>query len=433
MHTGDSPNAELLKEFMYHAPVGLVQIELNGAIGLINPVAIQVLMPLAKSGDHLTNLFTTLETVAPEIQTMVEDYKAKTGSIVSNHQILIASEMRGQAQSVFYAISLVKIDHNSVMVTLQDVSDAVKRERLLSKQEAWINLIRPTATHYALITLDENGLITQCSNNLQRLTGNTADQITGQSYALFYATDAMTTDRLTDRLREVDSAGVSFDEGWIDRTDGSRFWGHTVITPIASSLQTRSYSLLLRDITESRETMESLFKAASSDQLTGLSNRRAFYEVAELELARYLRKPRPISLLILDIDHFKQVNDSYGHLVGDQVIRNLANILLRSVRSIDVVARIGGEEFAVLLPSTDLSMAATIGERIRRNVEKECLTIANLDRPLAYTVSIGAAPVNGATTSTDELLAAADESLYAAKRAGRNKVFINKMESFTKD
>lgn len=166
--------------------------------------------------------------------------------------------------------------------------------------------------------------------------------------------------------------------------------------------------------------MESLLKAASSDQLTGISNRRAFYEASELELARYAQKPRPISLLMLDIDYFKRVNDTYGHIMGDQVIRSLAAVLQRSVRSIDVVARLGGEEFAILLPSTDLSMAVVISERIRKNVAAEEIAVGN--EIITYTVSIGAAMVEAGMTSTDELIAAADELLYAAKQGGRNQV-----------
>lgn len=420
MIVGDGPDINLLMEFMYLAPVGLVQTDLVGNVRLINPMAIQILMPLAKKGDQLTNLFTTMESVAPELKRLVADYGDGSGNITTNHKVMFTAGIRGQSDALFYAVSLVKLDSNSLMVTLQDVSNSVRRERLIQKQEAWINLIVAGVHGYGLMVLDTNGVAEQADDSLLRMLGYRAGQIIGHPYGLLYPPDGITQDRISDRLREVDISGVSFDEGWICRADGSRFWGHTVITPVEKSLKANGYSLVVRDITGSRVTMESLLKAASSDQLTGISNRRAFYEASELELARYAQKPRPISLLMLDIDYFKRVNDTYGHIMGDQVIRSLAAVLQRSVRSIDVVARLGGEEFAILLPSTDLSMAVVISERIRKNVAAEEIAVGN--EIITYTVSIGAAMVEAGMTSTDELIAAADELLYAAKQGGRNQV-----------
>ena len=171
-------------------------------------------------------------------------------------------------------------------------------------------------------------------------------------------------------------------------------------------------------------TTGSLEGTATSDQLTGVANRRALYEAAELEFARYARKPRNISLLILDIDHFKKINDTYGHPVGDKVIRNLAMVMLKSVRSIDVVARFGGEEFAVLLPSTDIDMAHVIGERIRRNVEAELINIG--EHQLSYRVSVGVAGVELGISGIEAMIEAADDAMYEAKHQGRNRVCVKR-------
>lgn len=418
---------DLLTEFMYLAPVGMVQIALDGRVQMINPLAVQLLMPLAAKGDHLTNLFDTLDFLAPELRKMVSEFSGLSGNVINNHRIVITSGMRARSEMNVYAISIIKLDANALMATLQDVSESAQRERLMQKQEAWINLIRAGVQQFGQLIIDTQCLVQLCSQRAAGLLGYAADTIVGQSCLFLYPHDAMTLDRIGDRLKEVDHTGVSFDEGWMRRADGSEFWGHTVITPIEAALKPDCYSLVIRDITQSRESIESLLRAANSDELTGVSNRRAFYEAADLELARYARKPRPIALLLIDIDHFKQVNDTYGHLIGDEVIRNLAVVLRRSVRAIDVVARLGGEEFAVMLPSTETDMAAVVGERIRRNVAAE--RIAGGGKEISYTISVGVALVQPAMSGTSELIAAADAALYDAKRRGRNQVCVFSAES----
>ena len=412
----------LLTEFMYLAPVGMVQIALNGQVQMINPLAVQLLMPLVTRGDHLTNLFNTLDSFAPELRTLVGAFSGPSGNIVSNHRVVITSGIRVRSEISVYAVSVIKLDANSAMVTLQDISEAAQRDRLIQKQEAWINLIRAGAQQFGQLVIDTQGCVQLCSQSAGSLLGYATDAIVGQSCIFLYPHDAMTVDRIGDRLKEVDHTGVSFDEGWMLRADGTEFWGHTVITPIESALKADCYSFVIRDITQSRESIESLLRVANSDELTGVSNRRAFYEAADLELARYARKPRPIALLLIDIDHFKQVNDTYGHLSGDEVIRNLAVVLRQSVRAIDVVARLGGEEFAVMLPSTEPDMAAVIGERIRRNVEAERVAVGG--KEISYTISVGVALMQPAMNGTTELIAAADAALYAAKRSGRNTVSV---------
>lgn len=422
MILNDKPSVDELMEFMYLSSTGLVQMDATGTITMLNPRAVALLMPLAKKNDRLANLFVTLESVAPELRHMAEAFKPSSGSIVNHHRIVITSGIRGQTEPVFYAVSLVRLEHGSMMASLEDISEVVRNERLLRKQEAWMNAMLAGVRDYAQVIVNANGEIVHWSEELQRVTGYAQSQVDGKAYSVFFLPDAITDDRVTDRLREADRAGLSFDEGWMQRADGSRFWAHSMLVPLEKSLRAESYSLVIRDITDSRESIESLLKAASSDQLTGLANRRALLEAAELEFARYVRKPRDISMLIIDIDHFKKINDTYGHPVGDQVIRRLALVLTKSVRSIDIVARLGGEEFAVLLPSTDISMAAEIARRIRNNIRSERVEAA--DQQIEFKVSIGVAQVGPQIASLDALIGAADEALYEAKRGGRDQVRV---------
>jgi diguanylate cyclase (GGDEF)-like protein len=145
-----------------------------------------------------------------------------------------------------------------------------------------------------------------------------------------------------------------------------------------------------------------------------------FFESAEVELIRWRHSPRDLSLILFDVDHFKQVNDTYGHPSGDAVLRHLATLLTNTFREVDVVARIGGEEFAVLLPSTGLATASVVAERLRKAIEPNAVE-ANGFR-IRYTVSGGVATMEDGVADLDGLIKRADESLYAAKASGRNNI-----------
>ncbi|WP_059756495.1 GGDEF domain-containing protein [Thiobacillus denitrificans] len=159
---------------------------------------------------------------------------------------------------------------------------------------------------------------------------------------------------------------------------------------------------------------------ATHDGLTGFYNHRTFYVLLGDELARAQRFQRPLSLLLLDIDHFKRVNDTHGHLAGDAVLRGLGELLGREARAVDRVCRYGGEEITVILPESDFEAAVRFAERLRAAVEAQPFD-ANSE-PIRMTVSIGVAtwPVHAA--SAEALAAAADAAMYAAKRGGRNRV-----------
>ncbi len=179
----------------------------------------------------------------------------------------------------------------------------------------------------------------------------------------------------------------------------------------------------LRDMTAQREAQNALERLATCDGLTGIANRRMFDETLQAEWNRAARGVKPVSLLMVDVDHFKSFNDCFGHPQGDECLKRVAEVMSHSVlRSGELVARYGGEEFAVILPDVGVEVAVKLGQRIRAAVEQLRIPSANPDGG-DVTVSIGAATVSAfAQSSPGQLLGAADTALYQAKHQGRNRV-----------
>ena len=165
---------------------------------------------------------------------------------------------------------------------------------------------------------------------------------------------------------------------------------------------------------------EEIYQLATHDSLTGLYNRRHFMEVLDKEIARALRHGRDLALCIIDVDLFKPVNDTFGHIAGDEVLRRIAAVLRQHVRSDDIAARIGGEEFAVLLPEGGTDSAVAFAERLRQAIAATIFSPGGVPRQI--TVSVGVAPLEEPGGNRSRLLAAADAALYRAKHEGRNQV-----------
>ena len=163
------------------------------------------------------------------------------------------------------------------------------------------------------------------------------------------------------------------------------------------------------------------------DALTGLYNRRHLTGILESETARCLRQPgRNLSLVIMDIDFFKEINDTFGHLAGDAVLKQVARLATERIREADTLARIGGEEFAALLPDTDIQGAFRLAESIRQDIEGAGFRVDNQTRQI--TISAGAAQWDGIMKNSNDLIRAADENLYRAKSGGRNRVCLDETD-----
>lgn len=196
-----------------------------------------------------------------------------------------------------------------------------------------------------------------------------------------------------------------------------------------------SYEQIVLELTQAKRNAEQLaveLKRANDslreltfrDSLTSLYNHRYFQDVLTAEIGKSLRYGHSLSLLMLDIDHFKSINDTHGHPVGDQVLSEISTLMVKLVRNCDIVARYGGEEFAIILPETDRTRAKVLAQRLRRGVEQHAIVCGQ--GRIAVTVSIGLAGTEneGAATSRESLISQADNALYAAKRNGRNRIEV---------
>jgi diguanylate cyclase (GGDEF)-like protein/PAS domain S-box-containing protein len=208
------------------------------------------------------------------------------------------------------------------------------------------------------------------------------------------------------------------------RKDGSLYAEELTITPVADEKGKICHFVAIKqDITERKRTQEQLWEMATTDFLTGLINRRYFMVKLEEEFARAQRYGKhEVSVLMLDIDYFKRVNDTYGHPIGDALLKHFTLVIQKSLRKTDIAGRLGGEEFSIVLPDTPLYAARVFAERLCQEVKSSPLHLDNT--LISVTVSIGIAAMEESDNNCDAVLIRADDALYKAKEAGRNRVEI---------
>ena len=205
----------------------------------------------------------------------------------------------------------------------------------------------------------------------------------------------------------------------LQRNDGTQFW--CLLSAIHMNYENEpSLLVTLHDITKRKELEDDLKRAATTDFLTGARNRRSFLELGNLELERARRFEHPLTVMMMDIDHFKNVNDTYGHPTGDQVIKALATTCMDGLRNIDIFGRLGGEEFAAILLETDLEPALKTAERLRQTAET--MAVEHDGNTVQFTMSVGLTHFLPVDKDIDHLLDRADKALYLAKNGGRNCV-----------
>jgi diguanylate cyclase (GGDEF)-like protein/PAS domain S-box-containing protein len=185
-----------------------------------------------------------------------------------------------------------------------------------------------------------------------------------------------------------------------------------------------AFLVALNDISQRKELEAELFRQASTDALTGISNRRHFQNLAEQEVRRARRFSRDLTAMMIDIDLFKPINDTFGHATGDTIIQGVVKRAIESLRQSDSIGRVGGEEFAVVLPETSSAAALDVAERLRAHIQEKPIIAGHV--AVSCTVSIGIAQLSPQDSHIEDLLHRADTALYAAKKNGRNRVELAK-------
>lgn len=274
----------------------------------------------------------------------------------------------------------------------------------------------------AFLILGPEAVFVDCNEVAQRMLSGHRDQIVGHTpWALSppYQFDGSSSEEKAHAILAKASRSEDTSFEWLHR----RFDGKDVVVEVSMApIQWEgepAWFITWRDATERRRLHQELQERATTDPLTGLVNRQQFRQLAGDEIRRTRRLGHDLAVAILDIDHFKDVNDTYGHGVGDQALLEFTETCRTTIRGIDRLGRLGGDEFILLLPETGVEQARLLLERIRRAVEARVIVVDGI--PLDLTVSAGVAGWRGDGDSLAELIERADQALYGAKQAGRNR------------
>ena len=280
-----------------------------------------------------------------------------------------------------------------------------------------------------VIVIDRNGKVVEFNPAAEQLFGYSAEDMKGASVNHLMPEDvAQEHNKFVKYSRANQPRNMAPGRQVMGRRkDGSEFPVEITVGQAASA-QGRMYVGVVRDISERKAYEDQLIELASTDSLTGAFNRRAFLAAAEDSFRRARRYGTPLSLLNIDVDYFKRINDNYGHAAGDQVLVNLVDLFRRSFRETDKIGRFGGEEFLVLLPETDLGKAAEAAERLLETVRNNTEQLDD-GRCFTYTISIGIAAVQPDSDDFETIINTSDEALYQAKQTGRNRYCVAEQES----
>jgi len=270
-------------------------------------------------------------------------------------------------------------------------------------------------------SLNRDGCIVQINQTELDWLGYEAQEVMGRPFTDFMAETSQALFRINFPLF-MQRGEIHDQEVELIRKNGT----HLPAVISATALRNKDGEFVMSrstvfDITERKRLEAQLEHLAKTDSLTDLSNRRDFYEQAEREISRHRRFQQPLSLLMIDIDHFKAINDRHGHAAGDEVLRQLAAQCRSTLRETDITARIGGEEFAVLMPQTGEDTAAEAAERLRHQLATHP-ALGPDGTAIAFTVSIGLTHFHERDADIADLLRRADTALYEAKETGRNRV-----------
>ncbi|HEY0843763.1 MAG TPA: EAL domain-containing protein [Noviherbaspirillum sp.] len=303
--------------------------------------------------------------------------------------------------------------------TNTDITQRVETERALKQSQEDLRLMVEASTDYAIIMIDPDGIIRSWNSGAERIIGIPAQEAIGLPQTRFFTEEDNQMGEPGRELEEARARGRSEDDRWHLRRDGTRFWATGVVTPLWNpDGSLRGYTKIMRDQTAQRLVEEQTRFLANHDVLTGMPNRVNFSNRLHQAMALSQRNNVPFALLLLDLDRFKYVNDTFGHHTGDLLLKEVAQRILSSVRETDFIARLGGDEFVVIQADASQPEAA---ETLARKLVLELGRPYRLDdQEVLSGTSIGICVYPRDAKNSVELLKRADLALYRAKNAGRH-------------
>jgi diguanylate cyclase (GGDEF)-like protein/PAS domain S-box-containing protein len=342
----------------------------------------------------------------------------RNGKVVISEREII----RKDGVSIWVEISVKQLPDGNLQGIARDITQRKGAEERLRQLSSAVE-----HSPSAILITDAHGNIEYVNSKFTMLNGYTLDEVRGTTLRILKS-DEMPAEIYAELWQTILSGKEWRGEFLNKRKNGELYWEYASISAILDSSGRISHFVSVNeDITARKEAEEKirrlnagLEQLAITDYLTNLYNRRYFMQrgAEEFKLAR--RTNQPLSLLMMDIDHFKTVNDSHGHEAGDMALQQVAAMLKSSLRETDILGRMGGEEFAVLLPGTSLNEAGLLAERIRQLVGNTSFEIPC--KSLIVTISIGVVMLTGETSGIDDMLRNADLAMYKAKRHGGNCV-----------
>ena len=407
---------EALLDLFVLAPVGLVEVDEDGRVEVANLAARTLLTPFTRAGS-LDDLFVALGAVAPDLAARVRGFDAPRGVIVDALELLAPGEQRG------VHLALVKVAPGRIVAVVNDAGALATTRGQLSDADQRRRAIEGAVRDHAIFTVNADGVIDSWSDAAERVHQWPAAALLGESMTRLLPPDSGGDAFVLDTLALAARNGWCEQEGNRQRQDGSLFWASTVVTALrATDGAAIGFSVVSHDVSERRRFEESLREDASSttDYLTGVSARRAFFDVATSEVARARRYGQPLTMLLVDPDHFRELHEQHGEAFGNEWLRAIAWVCRQESRTTDVVGRVGGEAFAVLLPSTEISGGLVLAERIRERMQRHAFSGAV--QGVRCTLSVGVAEVTDSVSSVDGLLTATGTAVQRAQQAGMNLV-----------
>lgn len=407
---------EALFELFLLSPIGFVEVDEDGKVEVANPAARQLLAGFSRDWS-VSDLFSALGSAAPDLSTRARTFDAPRGLVIDNLELLAPGAQRG------LTLSLIKVMENRFVAIVADASSLATSRGFVTRLEQQLQAIDGAVREYATFTVDVNGKIDSWSASAARVHQWSANDAVGQSLAMLAPNSASGESHVQQTLTLAARNGWCEEEGQRVRRDATIFWASTIVTALrAQDGSATGFVVVTHDLSERKKMEQSLTEeqASSTDYLTGVATRRGFFEVAGTEIARARRYGHPLSMLLVDPDRLRELNEQHGTEFGDECLRALAWVCRQESRTTDVVGRVGGEEFAVLLPATELSGGLVLAERIRERMARH--VFAGDARDVTCTVCVGVVELSEEAPSVDGMLALGDTAVQRAKQAGRNLV-----------